>query len=266
MLYQYFKVESGIDCLKNQLLKVRMPNRINDPFEFLPQYVKIQDLDIIKAQALEPDIAKMLIYKFNKDNDFIASNGIISLDKWPIFVNNNIQSLYKFYCMSFEHAVASQFSKYLDILSEEIGLICLTTKKDSILMWSHYANNHTGIVIGFNENLFENKAVRVNYSSTRVSVEAGFKIINKNELQQVLYNKSIDWKYEEEYRICVKLNSCWQKENNYFIPLPIELIQEVYFGLNCSDNDISEIRSLLNSNTTISKCKRNIYDYKIDFY
>jgi hypothetical protein len=93
----------------------------------------------------------------------------------------------------------------------------------------------------------------------------GFNIIDKNDFNQVLYTKSIDWKYEAEYRLCMKLNSCLQKGYNYFIPFPIETIQEVYFGLNCNDNDISEIRSLLNNNATICKGKRNIYDYKIDF-
>lgn len=265
MLYQYFKFEDGRNYLESQLLKISIPNRINDPFEFLPQYVKTNDLSIIKEQALQQDISNMLINKFNKDTTFISEFGHMNLDRWPFWVNDNIQSLYNFYCISFEYATSSQFSNYIDDLSKKLGLICFTAKNDSILMWSHYAKNHTGIVIGFKNNLFDGKAIQVKYSDKRVQVRAGFKIIDKNEFEQVLYNKNIDWAYEDEYRLCMKLDSCLRDGDNYYMPCPIEMIKEIYFGVNCKYDHITYINSLLNQNIDLYQCARNWANYNIDF-
>lgn len=37
---------------------------------------------------------------------------------------------------------------YVDTKMNEIGVISLTEAKDNLLMWSHYADNHKGAVIG----------------------------------------------------------------------------------------------------------------------
>lgn len=39
-----------------------------------------------------------------------------------------------------------------NLINENQRVLCLSKNKDSILMWSHYAQNHTGVVIGFDKN------------------------------------------------------------------------------------------------------------------
>jgi hypothetical protein len=265
MLYQYFKVEPCKKCLTKQLLKLSIPNRINDPFEFHPQYIKIKNFETIKKQALKPNIAKMLTNCFNKDINFVSTFGDVDLSKWPDIVNCNLKNIYDFYADNFEASISSIFSNYIDGVSLEIGLLCFSRKYDSILMWSHYADNHTGIVLGFNEKFYRNQAIRVNYSDSRVPVEVGFEVIDKNQFEKVLYTKSTAWEYEDEYRICLKLDFSLKIEDDYFIPFPLEALEEVYFGVNCNEVNISAILSLLNKNVKIYKGKRNISGYQIDF-
>lgn len=38
---------------------------------------------------------------------------------------------------------------YFNKIQKEIGVYCLTTVPDSILMWSHYANNHKGVCLEY---------------------------------------------------------------------------------------------------------------------
>src|SRR4030095_1199653 len=38
---------------------------------------------------------------------------------------------------------------FVDMISKTFGLICLSSTSDDILMWGHYTNSHTGMVIGF---------------------------------------------------------------------------------------------------------------------
>jgi hypothetical protein len=35
------------------------------------------------------------------------------------------------------------------VLNQSVGILCLSEMRDSLLMWGHYADNHRGLVIGF---------------------------------------------------------------------------------------------------------------------
>jgi hypothetical protein len=84
-------------------------------------------------------------------------------------------------------------------------VLCLTTKPDNLLMWAHYASNHSGICIGFDSGLPPFDAAReVKYAEERPSVA----VLHQDRpyaevLEQVLFTKSRHWEYEAEWR-CVK--------------------------------------------------------------
>ncbi|QYK13918.1 DUF2971 domain-containing protein [Shewanella rhizosphaerae] len=103
---------------------------------------------------------------------------------------------------------AEQFST--DGNFNEVGVISFTENYNNLLMWSHYANEHKGIVIEFD---YEKLNYYFNY-----------KLSSSNTIERVLYNrerfsplqneicvkdllltKSDDWIYEKEHRILPKL-------------------------------------------------------------
>jgi hypothetical protein len=50
----------------------------------------------------------------------------------------------------------SQFSRHSQYVEDSINrsaVLSLSTTSDNILMWSHYANSHKGVCLGFNNNL-----------------------------------------------------------------------------------------------------------------
>lgn len=54
------------------------------------------------------------------------------------------------------------------MLSQQIGILCLSEKPDDILMFSHYAKHHTGICLKFeatDDTEFFGAAQQVNYRS-----------------------------------------------------------------------------------------------------
>jgi hypothetical protein len=265
MYYQYFTIESADKFLSSDLLKVSIPNKINDPFELLPMYVKTKDPLIIKEQALTPRVAKSLLKIFKRDNNFVRIFGEVDMEHWPIFVEKNIHTIYNFYNTNIETIISNHLKSILDEISIKVGLICLTCKKDSILMWSHYAKNHTGIVIGFNNIDLWDKAKKVNYSNTRVPIKVGFEIIDEKELDQVLYTKSNAWEYEDEFRRCVLLKNCIPINNEFFIPFQKEYISEIYFGINCDEINTSRILRFLGNNVKAYKAKYHLTNYQIDF-
>jgi len=85
----------------------------------------------------------------------------------------------------------------------EIGIYSLSRVPDDILMWSHYANRHTGFCLKFiddQKDWFIARAQAISYSEI-------FPIVNPikdNDLERLktsLLTKAKHWEYEKEWRI-----------------------------------------------------------------
>jgi hypothetical protein len=84
-------------------------------------------------------------------------------------------------------------------INESFRITCFSTKRNNILMWSHYADRHTGVCIGFktiylllDPNLVELKEVNYVTKFPKFTSLTGMPIVT---------TKSKDWKYENEYRL-----------------------------------------------------------------
>lgn len=108
-------------------------------------------------------------------------------------------------------------------LIENVGIVSLTETPRNLLMWSHYANQHKGICIGYNSNLLEDrndldlhlpssyKTLKVNYDNCRYDQYTDiFSTKNINELRREIVLKSLltkgdDWIYEKEHRAIIPM-------------------------------------------------------------
>ena len=141
------------------------------------------------------------------------------------------------------------------------GVACFSKKWNSTLMWSHYANNHNGFCLGFDEK-------RIRYSMLfgmcdYVKYSEDYPIIHPNDnnvirRQLQIFTKSIEWEYEQEYRV-VKLyyndGIAEPDSPKRIVKLDNTFITEVILGLAMSKKDKIEI-------TQIAK-DRNIDVYEI---
>lgn len=167
-------------------------------------------------------------------------------------------------------------------------------------MWSHYANWHNGITIGFDRNYnFLSSASNILYSKNPKTINCSLlkNHENKNLIQQefkdIILTKHISWSYEEEYR-CVfnsiqlkeylssfknelfTQNKNWSncimqlKNNEEKIDLPInpKAIKSVYIGMKTHKDDENIILNLIqqqNLNINLYKAIKNNDSCKIDF-
>jgi hypothetical protein len=131
-----------------------------------------------------------------------------------------------------------------------VGIISLSARCDSLLMWSHYADSHRGFCLGFDREAIVSRAVcrPVSYCADLpctvlhdINVTRVFSLdhrrnkhgpliaavpIDDPALLNVIYSKSQDWAYEQEWRILLL-------SGGNEIAYPTEL-REVVFGLRCS--------------------------------
>ena len=118
----------------------------------------------------------------------------------------------------------------------EYAFCALSEIPDNILMWSHYANGHSGIVVGID---FPDDASghlhKVEYTESPRGLNlkewADFVAESEQEgVTRMLSNISVKgkvWEYEREWRI-------WRKEPMYY-HYEWNQVKEVYFGVGCSD-------------------------------
>lgn len=110
------------------------------------------------------------------------------------------------------------------------GILSLTNQRNNFLMWSHYADSHKGICIGFDvEKIFN--VVLGSLGEVIYSKDLPIKHLNSDVtefMQNLLLTKSKVWEYENEYRL-IKMNGA---RKTYSIPF--DSILEITFGCKVS--------------------------------
>ncbi len=82
------------------------------------------------------------------------------------------------------------------------GIICFSRSFYSPLMWAHYADNHSGVCIGFDANPDYLCKVRYRKKPMRVNEQK----LSENVIEKMLSTKHIDWSYEKEERFFARFN------------------------------------------------------------
>jgi len=141
-------------------------------------------------------------------------------------------------------------------LTNRIGILSLTETATNALMWAHYADNHKGFVIEFDEaNSFfhsQRSAVDeywhvrpVSYSSTSGVAN----IITELDGKKVLCTKGAEWAYEKEWRMLIELDGVIPLSTTgeliYLIEFPRDAIQSIIFGARASEELKASIRQVL---------------------
>jgi hypothetical protein len=121
-----------------------------------------------------------------------------------------------------------------------IGICCFTENKNSILMWSHYADSHKGFCLEFFKR--ENELYPINYIND-FSKTNYYENVKDSEFH-ITYSKSIEWKYENELRSIVT-NIKTKNPNSRKIKFDEKRLKAVYFGVKASDKLKMKIIGLL---------------------
>ena len=115
------------------------------------------------------------------------------------------------------------------------GVLALSSIPDNILMWSHYGDNHYGICFVFEWDTEDNvfgKYRKVKYQ-THFDEVWSWLHTDDEIVDGIIYNKSIDWSYEKEFRIVIDKIAAmkFDKVN----------LNEIIFGCKTTPEDINEV-------------------------
>lgn len=231
-LYKYREFNEYTEqIILNSELWYANPNDFNDPFDMNLSF---------KQDYTYKEIASYI-------KDFIKNHD----DTKSLPKHEQKQQMKKFsqFASSSQKFVNDQ-NNILSKMKSQAGVVALSSRKDSILMWSHYASKHTGLIFEFNFDGFELPLNELPHEVEYIeeyellSYAEKFKI-RKEQMTQILLSKFIDWQYEKEYRI-IDLDFQGGKK------FKKEMLTKIIFGLKASDEKI---------NSFIALCKTNGFEH-----
>jgi Protein of unknown function (DUF2971) len=271
-LYKYVTAER-IDVLQNGLIRFSQPSALNDPWDMRPHIERVftdDDLEKHVTAPLRPESDTQVIdYVSQILADFAKSQGINdkSLNEIRKLVSEANDEFPGQLRQLYEVAFAETVDKMKQVVPElvelmpeamdrAVGVLSLTEKPDHPLMWSHYANNHSGLVLGFDETneFFRSPrhgqpddaggARKVKYSSERPKFDPLIDMSLIDDLtdedaisffDKMFFTKSQEWDYEEEWRMIKGLKRADRilelpTENVYLFSIPPSCIVSIILG------------------------------------
>lgn len=116
--------------------------------------------------------------------------------------------------------------KFKNRVDYRIGLICMSQDWQHPLLWSHYADKHRGLCLGFDVSLDINfKPVEYTYErpTLRKIGKTSLSDVNEDDLVRFILIKFDAWKYESEWRCFCPLVQKDPVSDLYFFPLSAEV-------------------------------------------
>lgn len=227
--YRNWKDDFHKDLLRKKELFMAPPSWLNDPFDcrIYENHLKF----VNNPEQKEKYISDSL---FNSSK-YLKENNISELQAREILSQRLKDTLH----YQIRSEVIAQ-----EIDDKRIGITCFSEKWNSMLMWSHYANDHKGYCIGFDEKKMRysqlfGKIKRVKYSNKYPELDPLNKEAKSDEIKY--FYKSEDWKYESEIRAINLFFDYEPPEPNRIITLDDNYIKEVIIGLNTPEEHRKEI-------------------------
>lgn len=171
-----------------------------------------------------------------------------------------------------KHNLKKQALENLQPEIDALGLLCLSTINDDILMWSHYADKHKGFCLQFDKAKLEawQCCKPIDYDDKFLTFREfnnAFPEDNEKVARLLLLRKSGHWVCESEWRIIVKPED--DNSGSRYYKFPEEILIGVIFGCQMTDDRKRIIKDFLKNRKSHiqfyeAKKKENEFGLKIE--
>jgi hypothetical protein len=144
--------------------------------------------------------------------------------------------------------VRQRYQRLKDALNDYLGLVCFSANWNNPVQWSHYADCHRGLCLGFEVSA---PAHKVNYVSERLLAKPSAMKSEGPEAEahvmEILTTKFEHWSYEDEYRVFPQLQER-DPSGLYFLEFDDQVsLREVIVGphSSLSRSDVAQVLGAL---------------------
>jgi hypothetical protein len=287
--YKYTDIKTAKAILENQSLRFSSPLQFNDPFDTQNEILTNFNMNEF------PRVTMSVIEEYIK-NDYPLPNPPNDFGKTILFLREGTKShgykkdkiegiilpLLTYLRDELQNEIEKLNSSWNDSLKES-RVFCMTEDNDNLLMWAHYAENHTGAVfqlatLAEDDNMLS-AARKVEYKTKLIAfcsledlikrvlfdIEVDFSNLKYSSHS---HQKSEHWSYEKEWRVVDMCHYNHKKElyvDHKFVP---NQLQNIFFGCKTKPEDIeflSKIARTINPTIGIYQSKKRPLEYALDF-
>lgn len=287
--YKYVSSSTAKRILENGSFLSRCPLQFNDPFDvqtgmhFDFDIHNIQELFFEKLVALVEAENQPIFKNENDISRFVLR--IRELKKSHGFPKNKLREATQQRISSLGESFESArilFSTERMKLVRRMRVLCLSETFEGISMWSHYADNHAGVVFKLKvaeteaeddplwnaeKVVYTRKAIPLMTQDEALDEIFGLRKYDVTKLSGRLVCTKFDaWEDEKEWRIWDLADE--GNNSDYYITLNFRRFEAIYFGCKTEESVIAEIRAIAmskNSEIKFYKAEKHESEYKLEF-
>jgi len=260
-LFKYIRPER-IDVIRNLEIRFTQPDALNDPFELQPHFDSlIAEADVLanfpespvdlrpmvkQAYEMLPQLQAIpLDFAMRAVEEFMATDDARQATAEGLRVS----------LKSMRDGAAPVRQAIHRAFNENVGILSLSEISDNELMWAHYADRHTGLVLCFDEHhAFFNRRHTENdefyfVRQVRYSDDSPVSLATIDG-DAFLITKGTQWSYEREWRMLVPLRGATQSvpiagDTVHLFAFPADALRGVILGVNATLEMEAGLKNLL---------------------
>ncbi len=184
---------------------------------------------------------------------YLAQQGKLGSNEQALSSLNSLLDLFEHHRLPFSLNDADR--RMIPALADIIQVLCLTEVPDSLLMWSHYADCHSGAVLKFdtcsNGAGYFSAARPVIYEKQLPGIEQPRDLVRRylglaspetDWMSRQFFTKGAEWAYEKEWRI---MATSEMRKQGEFISFPQESLSAIYLGCRVTTENIRNVLDLV---------------------
>jgi len=286
--YKYTSASTAARILQSSSVIYRSPLQFNDPFDIQSGLHFDFDIDVLPEIILNR-IEDLAARDDRPDVSVADSFGELVMRLWEMkrtrpFPRENFRELARPLLVFLKEQAVLFQKQYQDVwwnkFLPRLRVFCVSETHDNLLMWSHYSQDHTGVVFEFRVLPEEDNplcvAKPVEYCSSPPAFFSrrewldeffGVRNIDLTALYfRYAYVKSDVWAYEREWRVWDLLPSLEDSLHSYY-DLRANEIAAVYLGCRIDPQMKATIVGLLEGrpDVRVFQARKALDDFRLEF-
>ena len=202
----------------------------------------------------------MKLYHFMSTNYGISA---IRDHRYKLSTYDNLNDPFELYATDHSDPMIREcFRKVKEMYIKDTALLCCSKSWHSTLLWSHYADKHSGVALELD--VTDSSVTEVVYRSartptTREDMDAYMECEDGEGIgKEMIRVKSLEWSYENEARVLYDITKVTPTEGRYFMPFDANIsLSGIILGPLCKIR-IEEIEAAMASETELLVRKARI--------
>lgn len=278
-IYKYMPAESAQRFLSTWALRITPPDQFNDPFEMCPPIEFATEKEIFSPDTLRVEFASRLTRDLIQGG-FSGSAAASFSDELLAYLlrtmtaedeaqflqkNSRLRAQLPAMRTGLEQSLAQAKSAFPEItrrvessihqsMRDSIGTLCMSRNGCHPLMWAHYAQEHRGVVIEFDEAAPCFQRARseqdqlgtfrpVRYSVARPLLDGD---TGDDWFERLALTKAIEWAYEDEVRLLLMLSAADRSIGAiHLIDIAPAAVRAITFGCRAERSTIDMVKGML---------------------